>query len=249
MNKLFITGASGQIGRDLTRYLSEYLVEDINQCSTVVHCAGNSGSDVLKLVNSNVNYLKETLELCVNNGVKQFIFFSTASIYGVNSHDKTLSQSERFSVNPYVCSKLLAEDIVEHYQEKIDCLILRLPGVLTSQTGKSFFDRLIAPLDDTNVLKISNGKLPFNWFTSSSEIARFITFYSFDKKFEKMNFCVDPDNKLTDFVGLIADKTNKKIEDIPHQAHAILNNSMLKTTGFEMRKPMVIFNQWLNGDL
>jgi UDP-glucose 4-epimerase len=103
----------GQVGdRQLVeRTMREYEID------TVMHFAANtivpeSVRDPLKYYGNNTCETRTLLEVCMQQGVRQFVFSSTAAVYGIPeggiaSEDMTLAP-----INPYGTSKLMSEWIL-----------------------------------------------------------------------------------------------------------------------------------------
>ncbi len=82
---------------------------------TVMHFAAftivpESVSDPLKYYGNNTCATRNLLQCCVEAGVSQFVFSSTAAVYGVPSGDGICDeQSSTAPINPYGTSKLMSE--------------------------------------------------------------------------------------------------------------------------------------------
>ena len=86
----------------------------------------------------NTGYL---LEACHENKIKNFIYSSTASVYGDTSNRPVKENSKTIPVNPYCESKLMSENIVQEASliyEDFRYIILRYFNV----TGADKFLRI-----------------------------------------------------------------------------------------------------------
>ena len=92
----------------VTRLLRDYQVE------TVMHFAAHtivpeSVSDPLKYYGNNTCNTRSLLECCNRTGVKNFIFSSTAAVYGMPKDGVASEETPRAPINPYGMSKLMSE--------------------------------------------------------------------------------------------------------------------------------------------
>ncbi len=103
----FIAGDTGDAAL-LTKIFSE------NDIDTVMHFAAHtivpeSVSDPLKYYRNNTASSRTLLEAAATHGVRNFIFSSTAAVYGVPDGGKASEESETQPINPYGTSKLMTE--------------------------------------------------------------------------------------------------------------------------------------------
>lgn len=95
---------------------SEALVQLFNalDVETVIHCAASSSvpesvKDPLKFYRNNVESTRVLLEACKNSGVANFIFSSSAAVYGDPPSGIVRESEATNPVNPYGRSKLMCE--------------------------------------------------------------------------------------------------------------------------------------------
>ncbi len=100
----------GDVGdqRLLRRLFEQYSV------TAVIHFAGSlivpeSVSKPLSYYANNTVASRNLIETCVQCGVKQFIFSSTAAVYGIPEHNPVTEKTEAIPINPYGRSKLMTE--------------------------------------------------------------------------------------------------------------------------------------------
>jgi UDP-glucose 4-epimerase len=103
----------GEVGdrQLLERVLGEYQVD------TVMHFAANtivpeSVRDPLKYYGNNTCTTRNLLEACMQNGVRQFVFSSTAAVYGMPAGGVAAEDMALAPINPYGTSKLMSEWIL-----------------------------------------------------------------------------------------------------------------------------------------
>ena len=144
---ILITGKSSYIGNRLKQYLgkeyktkllsvrgSEWKEEKFGEFDVVVHCAAVVHRKERKgqkedYIQGNYQVTKELAEKSKKEGVKQFIFLSSMSVYGVEEGvigEDTKPQPKSL----YGQSKLLAEKAIQAMEnEEFRVVILRLPMV------------------------------------------------------------------------------------------------------------------------
>ena len=103
----FIEGNTGDKAL-VSQILHVYNIE------SVLHFAAHtivpeSVSDPLKYYGNNTCATRNLLECCRDAGVKQFIFSSTAAVYGMPESDKAWEDTPTAPINPYGTSKLMSE--------------------------------------------------------------------------------------------------------------------------------------------
>lgn len=84
----------------------------------VIHFAGSivvpeSVSEPIKYYNNNTVNSLNLIDLCVKNKIKNFIFSSTAAVYGMGDGGKCFEETQLNPINPYGRSKLMTEWTLE----------------------------------------------------------------------------------------------------------------------------------------
>jgi UDP-glucose 4-epimerase len=85
-----------------------------HKIDTVMHFAAHtivpeSVSDPLKYYGNNTCSTRSLLQSCAEAGVKNFVFSSTAAVYGIPSGDYAEESTPTAPINPYGTSKLMSE--------------------------------------------------------------------------------------------------------------------------------------------
>jgi UDP-glucose 4-epimerase len=103
----FVSGDSGNRGL-VAKLLAEHRID------TVMHFAAHtvvpeSVSNPLKYYGNNTCSTRTLLECCANQGVRHFVFSSTAAVYGIPAGGIAAEDSPTAPINPYGTSKLMSE--------------------------------------------------------------------------------------------------------------------------------------------
>ena len=130
--KLLITGGAGYIGSHTNRLLHEKGVETVvlddlsDGHREAVVCGrfvqGNFGDKELvsKLMRAdyrnNVANMQTLLDCCVENGVRYFVFSSSASTFGVPQYTPMDESHPQQPINPYGRTKLIGEQLLADYE-------------------------------------------------------------------------------------------------------------------------------------
>lgn len=101
------------VGDTGDRALVEKIIRE-HDVDTVMHFAAHtivpeSVSDPLKYYGNNTCNTRNLLECCQENGVKNFIFSSTAAVYGIPEIGAASEDTKTAPINPYGTSKLMSE--------------------------------------------------------------------------------------------------------------------------------------------
>lgn len=109
---------------------------------TVMHFAAHtivpeSVSDPLKYYGNNTCGTRSLLQSCAEAGVKNFVFSSTAAVYGIPSGDYADESSPTAPINPYGTSKLMSEWMLRDLAQasSMRYVVLRYFNVAGSDSG------------------------------------------------------------------------------------------------------------------
>jgi len=99
----------------------EKLIED--PVDVIIHIAAKAGvrpsiKDPLAYQRANVIGLQNLLDFANNSGVKQFVFASSSSVYGINDHFPWKEDEQLLPISPYAMTKLAGE-MLGHVYSKI----------------------------------------------------------------------------------------------------------------------------------
>ena len=126
------TGVRGNVG-DGARFVEgevsdQKLVRDLiagHGIETVIHFAGSivvpeSVAVPLRYYGNNVVASRSLIEACVDGGVKQFIFSSTATVYAEDARQPLAEDELKSPISPYARSKLMTEWMLEDVSRATD---------------------------------------------------------------------------------------------------------------------------------
>ena len=90
---------------------------------TVIHFAGHivvpeSVTDPLKYYRNNTQNSRNLLEACIKSGVNQFVFSSTAAVYGIPEEQPATEQTDTSPINAYGRSKLMTEWMMKDLSDR-----------------------------------------------------------------------------------------------------------------------------------
>jgi nucleoside-diphosphate-sugar epimerase len=162
MKKILITGSKGYIGTSLCEWLGkypdEYLVKtislksdswknvDFSSYDVVFHAAGiahikekKENTKLYYKVNRDLTF--ELAEKAKNDGVKQFIFLSSMSVYGIEN-GKITNNSQPNPNNNYGKSKYQAENLIQSLKADTFKITILRPPMVYGKGCKGNYQRL-----------------------------------------------------------------------------------------------------------
>jgi UDP-glucose 4-epimerase len=119
------TGVKAQVGRQATFFQGDVadaaLVKKIiagQGVDAVIHFAGSivvpdSVTDPLAYYENNVTKTRDLLQVCVDSGIRSFIFSSTATVYAEDAAQPLSEDARKAPISPYARSKLMTEWMLE----------------------------------------------------------------------------------------------------------------------------------------
>lgn len=152
-----ITGCNGFLGKALAKRFSknnvviectrnncdvtnlEQVTRAFENAEIVIHCAAILDSNNPNIFKVNFGGTENVLKACVKNGVKQLIYISSVSVYGLSKGVITEGTST-VPVNNYGWSKLKAEKLVLSYKKRLGVVVFRL-GWVSKEDGLFVFVR------------------------------------------------------------------------------------------------------------
>lgn len=114
-------------------------------------------SDLKTLMNVNVKGTENVLDACRHNGVEHMIFTSTVDVYGRSRNEVLDEQAELRPTDKYGYSKMLAEQEIVEYGDKIDFTIMRMAAIYGPGFDESYF-KLFKAIKEGKAYIIGDGK-------------------------------------------------------------------------------------------
>jgi UDP-glucose 4-epimerase len=154
------------IESDITELKS---LEQIKEFDCVVHLAAQINVDASILdpdytMKVNVVGTENLLKICIKNKIKNFVFASSAAVYGEPKSLPLTEYSTIDSISPYGKSKTLMENLVKDYSKKfnLNCISLRffnIYGIGQSEEYAGVISKFLRNIDDNQNLSIfGNGR-------------------------------------------------------------------------------------------
>lgn len=139
---------------------------DFKDVESVIHLANIANDPSVELNPSlswetNVLDFMHILELAKKASIKDFLYASSGSVYGVKDDDKVTEELELVPISLYNKTKMIAERVLMSYETYFRCIALR-PATVCGYSPRMRFDVLINMLVwqafRTNKIKVLGGK-------------------------------------------------------------------------------------------
>lgn len=257
MNKYIVSGATGKVGQDLQLLIKkndnyiEYSPEIKTDADYFIHLSSESNANTIdyeKVIDSNITYLKSCIDYCLENSIKNFVFFSALNIY---NHQDILNIDE--SVDYYNCnnlynlSKLFGEEMLKHCS--LNVLVLRLPSILTTKQDSGVLYRIYDNLRSDKDISLTNANQLFNNFVSVDDIYNFLKMYNFKEKYNIVILAKKQTLTLEEIVLFMKEKLNSNSSIIKQdQKQSFFNLSIKKAIGlgYEPEDVKLSLNNWID---
>ncbi len=181
-----LTGERGEIGSFINTHFEQLGIpvmgyekycanpEKYGSPGRLIHLAARTSiTPPNKLICSNINYLSDVINTCTRLRIKEFIFFSSASVYGQADSESVNESSPIDTSNLYAVSKLFGERLLASSTD-INSLCLRIPGVLELRKNSNFISRTFNLLQNNREIEIQNGQRIFNHCLPLPVLAKFL---------------------------------------------------------------------------
>jgi nucleoside-diphosphate-sugar epimerase len=205
-----ITGHRGDVGSTLYKLYQQgdsgnvFPFDGRNQkdIKQFIHLAARHPKDPLnEIINSNIHFLDEVVRYSEDNGVIEFIFFSSTSIYGSLPKEGITEKDPFFHPDAYGISKMMGEKRLE--LSRIKAICLRLPGILELRNSNNLLSKWFDKLVSDEEIAISNPDKLFNSFISPENIFDFVSNLTLTQNFDSLNLAVDRTHTLREVVELL----------------------------------------------
>ena len=109
------------------RSIQPTLFADIEAVIHLANIANDPGVELNPTLSWEVNVLagQQLADRAVRAGVKQFIYASSGSVYGIKTEDQVTEDLSLEPISTYNKTKMIAERIIESYKDKIKYHIIR----------------------------------------------------------------------------------------------------------------------------
>lgn len=162
VKKVLITGTSGYVGKHLVHFLEnnqcmvdqisvrddKWMDKEFNNYDVVIHLAAlvhnnEPGADMKRFMDVNYKLTKQLADKSKAEGVKQFIFFSTMAVFGlegsVGRPEVVNKHTECRPVSEYGISKLKADEyLLDLSDDKFKVSIVRPPMIYGENSPGNF---------------------------------------------------------------------------------------------------------------
>jgi UDP-glucose 4-epimerase len=155
-------------------------LEQIKEFDSVVHLAAQINVDASILdpdytMKVNVVGTENLLKICIKNKIKNFVFASSAAVYGEPKSLPLSEYSATDSISPYGKSKILMENLVKDYSKffNINCISLRffnIYGIGQSEEYAGVISKFLKNIDDSQNLTIFGNGTQTRDFISVDDI-------------------------------------------------------------------------------
>ena len=169
------------------------------------------------LVQINILGLQKTLDFCVSNKTKNFIYLSSGTVYQNPSNQTYLTENSPIDHESYYgFTKHIAEQICQHYAQVIDTkiTILRLFTVYGSKQKDKIIPRMLSMVQNEQEINLNQGiGMIFNALYIEDLLNILCLFIedSTDHKLSIYNVANPELVQLNDVCNLIGDLENKQV--------------------------------------
>ena len=256
--KIAITGNSGFIGTHLCAALSraknqEHEIVELNRttlgdfhdvedwgavlagCDAVVHLAGRvhrtdeRTQDPAKYERDNVTLTENILDGAINAGVKNFVFLSTAAVYG-SAHTPKSENAVLAPTTEYGRSKAKAEDLISAASDNIRSITIR-PPLIYGKGCRANFMALKSAIRNNIPLPLRNVKNERS-FLYIENLCSFIEHALQDQDISGIYNLADNDTLSTPaLIQMMADSMGKKRRLFPFPTNVL--KGVFSAVGYE----------------
>lgn len=206
--------------------LAELVTEPVD---AIIHLAAKAGvrpsiQDPMAYQQANVIGLQNLLEFARQNSIKQFVFASSSSVYGINNHFPWKENEQLLPVSPYAMTKQAGEMLGHVYSRLfgIRFIALRIftvfgPGQRPDLAIHKFIKSI---LKDEPITMYGDGSSSRDYTFVDDIVQRLLAAVQYDNTgFEIINLGNNYSISLKDLIQTIEEVTGKQavIEQLPDQ--------------------------------
>lgn len=214
------------LGTTSGKQLSELVPEPVD---TIVHLAAKAGvrpsiEDPVGYQQANVIGLQNMLEFAKEKSIKQFVFASSSSVYGINDHFPWKEDEKLMPISPYASTKLSGEMLGHVYHKLFGIRFLALrfftvygPGQRPDLAIHKFTKAI---LKNKPITMYGDGSTSRDYTYVNDTVTGIIGAIKYDKTdFEVVNLGNNYTVSLKELIAAIEDTVGKKavIEQYPDQ--------------------------------
>jgi len=136
--------------------------------------ASPSGPSVADYLSNNVQATSNLVNQAVRGGVRNFINFSSLSVYGQITAPKVDENTEMVNVSPYGMSKYMAELVLQETIGEINSVSIRLPGILGKGTKGPWLMKVRDQILQNQPINIFNPDGLFNNAVHVNDVSKWV---------------------------------------------------------------------------
>ena len=216
--------------RDLSKIKGKELADAITKpVDVIVHLAAKAGvrpsiENPLGYQQANVTGLQNILDFAREKNIKQFVFASSSSVYGMNDHFPWKEDERVLPISPYGMTKLAGEMLGQVYSRLFDLRFIALRFFTVYGPGQRpdlaihKFTKLI--LKNKAIQMFGDGSTSRDYTYIEDTVSGIVAAMNYDKTdFEIINLGNNYSVSLKDLINSIEKTTGKKavIEKLPEQ--------------------------------
>lgn len=216
--------------RDLSEIKGKELADAITKpVDVIVHLAAKAGvrpsiENPLGYQQANVTGLQNILDFAREKNIKQFVFASSSSVYGMNDHFPWKEDERVLPISPYGMTKLAGEMLGQVYSRLFDLRFIALRFFTVYGPGQRpdlaihKFTKLI--LKNKAIQMFGDGSTSRDYTYIEDTVSGIVAAMNYDKTdFEIINLGNNYSVSLKDLINSIEKTTGKKavIEKLPEQ--------------------------------
>ena len=124
--------------------IRDLVFDDFKDITTIIHLANIANDEAVEL-NQNLSWEVNVLasqqisDLAIKARVKNFIYASSASVYGIKEEEKVTEDLQLIPISTYNKTKMLAERILFSYQDKMKIFCIR-PATVCGYSSRMRLD-------------------------------------------------------------------------------------------------------------